>query len=40
MIEMIDKIARIGPDAIAAASIGPRLWFKAPILELLKLSKE
>lgn len=29
-IEMIEKIARIGPDAMAAASIGPRLWFNIP----------
>ncbi|MBW1814629.1 MAG: hypothetical protein JRJ39_13450 [Deltaproteobacteria bacterium] len=38
-IEMIEKIARTGPDAIAAASIGPRLWFKIPhprIIEAIK----
>jgi len=38
-IEMIDKIARTGPDAITAASIGPRLWFKIPhprIIEAIK----
>lgn len=29
-IEMIDKIARTEPDAITAASIGPRLWFNMP----------
>jgi hypothetical protein len=27
---MIEKIDRIGPDAISAACIGPRLWFKIP----------
>ena len=38
-IEMIEKIARTGPDAITAASIGPRPWFKIPhprIIEAIK----
>jgi len=30
MIETIVTIVKIGPDAIKAASIAPRLWFKPP----------
>ena len=29
-VEIIEKIAKTEPDAIAAVSIGPRLWFKIP----------
>ena len=38
-VERIEKIARIGPDAIAAASNGSRRWFKAPHPRIIEATK-